>query len=217
MQLEFDTKKHVMGDLCELKHDYREGQSLRYKKGGQKCAQCYFPGGQRRKGLPQPEKAASRDVNGQVSVKTRMIPRKLIEVHKDIQPRVKINTDTLYDYKEIYLDDSSIMPPIDVFLINARYFVADGFHRRFAAKLADITELSCNVHEGTLEDAAYFAIAANQKHGLRYTNADKHKIVNRLLDMDPAAGLAANEQAKIAGVSQAFVSQIVAERAGKKD
>ena len=55
------------------------------------------------------------------------------------------------------------------------YWLADGFHRFWAAKEAGLTEIYEEIHPGTLRDAILFSLSANSKHGLRRTNADKRK------------------------------------------
>ena len=65
------------------------------------------------------------------------------------------------------------------------YWLADGFHRFWAAKEAGLTEIYEEIHPGTLRDAILFSLSANSKHGLRRTNADKRKAVQTLLD-DPS-------------------------------
>jgi len=63
------------------------------------------------------------------------------------------------------------------------YWLADGFHRVYAYKLSEVTEIDCDVREGTRLHAIIHSVGANAKHGLRRTNADKRKSVQMILDV----------------------------------
>jgi uncharacterized ParB-like nuclease family protein len=70
-------------------------------------------------------------------------------------------------------------PPVTVFFDGTEYWLADGFHRLLAARRAGRKHIAADVKQGSREDAAWAACAANQTHGLRRTNADKRKCALR--------------------------------------
>ena len=193
----FDKTKFKLGKLCAHAHDYEGmGQSLQYRNHPH-CVEC--------------AKARTKSRRTSKAPVVHLALSSILALGR-IQPRVTLSQETIDDYEAVYVSTPEAMPPLDVFGREQEYILADGFHRYCAAKQAQVDTLPCIVHAGSDHDALHFAIHANQQHGLRYSNADKRHIVNRLLDMDPGSGLSANEQAKIAGVSQPFVSQIIAER-----
>lgn len=99
----------------------------------------------------------------------------------DTQPRAMLNQDVIAEYAECMMEDIKF-PAITVFHDSANYWIADGFHRFFAAKRAGNAEIECDVRQGTLRDAQLFSVGANADHGLRRTNDDKRKAVQTLLD-----------------------------------
>ena len=60
-------------------------------------------------------------------------------------------------------------------------WLADGFHRYWAAMAIEAKDLLCEVRQGTVRDAILYSVGANAKHGLRRTNADKRKAVLTML------------------------------------
>jgi hypothetical protein len=72
-------------------------------------------------------------------------------------------------------------PPIVVFWDGSTYWLADGFHRVEAAKRNKYPEITAEVRDGTKRDAILYAVGANDRHGLRRTNADKRRAIEMLL------------------------------------
>ena len=126
----------------------------------------------------------------------------------DIQPRETLNGETIADYARTYQEEPDAMPPIDVFFVNETYYCADGFHRVSSASQAGMDSIKCRVRLGTMQDAILHAIRANRGNALRYTNADKVHFVKRLLSTPDYAGMSSRELAKLAGVSNTFVSDL---------
>lgn len=75
----------------------------------------------------------------------------------------------------------TVFPPLTVFYDGSTYWLADGFHRIKAAIEAEVSEVDCNVHNGTRRDAILYSVGANASHGLRRTKEDRHKAVMTLL------------------------------------
>lgn len=109
------------------------------------------------------------------------IQLKQVRLDGDTQPRQFINEDTVNEYSEQLLEDSTF-PPIDVFFDGANYWLADGYHRYFANKKAGFLDIEATIHEGTRRDAVLFSVGTNAVHGLRRTNDDKRKAVLTLVN-----------------------------------
>lgn len=99
----------------------------------------------------------------------------------DTQPRAMLNQDVIAEYTEAMLEDVKF-PAITVFHDSANYWIADGFHRFFAAKRANVEEIECEIVQGTLREAQLYSVGANSNHGLRRTAEDKRKAILTLLN-----------------------------------
>ncbi len=97
-----------------------------------------------------------------------------------IQPRATLDPAIVAEYAQA-MEDGAAFPPITVFDDGQTKWLADGFHRRAAAKDNGRPEISANVRTGTRRDAILFAVGANTDHGLRRTNEDKRRAVETLL------------------------------------
>jgi hypothetical protein len=75
-------------------------------------------------------------------------------------------------------------------------WLADGFHRYFAAKAAARTTIHEDITPGTRREAILYSLSANTKHGLRRSNADKRRAVQTLLDDAEWSQWSSNEIAK---------------------
>jgi len=100
------------------------------------------------------------------------------------------------------------MPPVTVFFDGKTYHLADGWHRFFAHKQAAFAEIEAEVHDGSRRDAILFAVSANDKHGLRRTNADKRRSVLVLLEDFEWSEWNNIKIAEVCGVSATFVDKI---------
>jgi hypothetical protein len=72
-------------------------------------------------------------------------------------------------------------PPLVVFNDGKKYWLADGFHRFYAARAVQRTTIHCDVRQGGLREAILFSASVNATHGLRRTNLDKRRAVGRLV------------------------------------
>jgi hypothetical protein len=130
-----------------------------------------------------------------------------IIINAGTQSRAKIDEATVAEYADA-MKDGAKFPAITVFHDGVEYFLADGFHRYFAAKKCNAPGVKCDVREGTLRDAILFSFSANVDHGLRRTAADKRKAVTAMLEDVEWQDWSDREIAKQCGVSNTFVSSL---------
>ena len=109
-----------------------------------------------------------------------------IRIDGETQCRERINEETVAEYAEAMKSPAGqAWPPVTVFFDGKEFWLADGFHRVLAAKRIGRKNILADVKQGSREDAAWAACAANQTHGLRRTNADKRKVVEIALRLRP--------------------------------
>jgi len=108
---------------------------------------------------------------------------RLIRMDGGTQPRATIDGDTVDSYAEA-LAMGATFPPVTVFFDGSAYWLADGFHRVRAYTQRTITDIPCDVRQGTQRDAILFSLGANATHGKPRTNADKRRAVMVLLADD---------------------------------
>lgn len=136
-----------------------------------------------------------------------------IIIDKGTQSRAQISEETVSDYAEA-MQAGDQFPPITVFHDGVDYYLADGFHRLHAAQRLGKASIQAEVKTGTLRDAILYSLGANDKHGLRRSNADKRKCVRTLLEDFEWGELSVNEMARICCVSPQLVAAVKAEMDG---
>jgi len=140
-------------------------------------------------------------------MKTKTIKLSDIVIDAGTQQREKINDDVVAEYSEA-MKCGFKFPPITTFFNGAQYFLVDGFHRYWASKLLEISDVESDIHEGTKREAILYSAGVNGTHGIRPTNADKRKAVLILLNDDEWVKWSDNQIAKHCKVTQPFVSKI---------
>ncbi len=143
----------------------------------------------------------------QAFIKTQLIPLAKIKTDGDTQIRVRMDDSVINEYSEL-MQEGTKFPPVIIFNDGEELWLADGFHRLFAARLAGVKQIECDVHEGTQREARLFAIGANKDHGLRRTNEDKRNAIISLLKDSEWSKYSARKIAEIAGVSDRTVGRI---------
>src|SRR5262245_6103638 len=119
------------------------------------------------------------------------------------------------DYADGYRSGGP-MPPGVVFRDQKGVnWLADGFQRLEAAKKAGFTKAEFDVYSGEFEDAKLYAAGANQKHGLRRTNADKRRAVRFVLEVKP--NWSNTQIGQHVGVTHVFVGNARAEVAAAEE
>jgi len=123
-----------------------------------------------------------------------------IRIDGGTQSRVEMNNAAVEDYAA-KMADGVDLPPVVVFFDGASYWLADGFHRYWAAKKNEAESIAADMREGTQWDAVLFAVGANSALGR--TPDDKRKSVFMLLDGRPDEWTrkSANEIAKQCQIS----------------
>jgi hypothetical protein len=143
----------------------------------------------------------------------RAIPLALIK-DGGAQMRVEMHPETVADYAEDMLA-GAVFPPIVVYYDGSDHWLADGFHRVESARKVDRHELEAEIREGTARDAILHGIGANATHGLRRSQADKRRAVERLLTDPEWATWSDRKIAQLAKVDHKTVGKIRRELSGE--
>ncbi|PON13693.1 hypothetical protein C2W62_33025 [Candidatus Entotheonella serta] len=123
------------------------------------------------------------------------------------QPREYLNELVLSEYAES-MTGGTVFPPLILFFDGSHYWLADGFHRFFAAKKCGTQDITADVRQGTRRDARLYAVGANATHGLRRTNADKRRAALTLLQDEEWQRWSNREIARQCGVTHTFVAKL---------
>lgn len=96
------------------------------------------------------------------------------------QSRAALSDETVSDYAEA-MRLGAEFPPIVVFHDGSAHWLADGFHRVFAAMRNGADSISAIVRQGAREDALWFALGANRENGIRPSRGDVRHAVELAL------------------------------------
>ena len=130
-----------------------------------------------------------------------------IRLDGNTQARAGMKTETISDYAEA-MKQGDRFPPVVVFNDGNNYWLADGFHRVYAARDIGLEEIDTEVREGSIHDARWFAVGANNRHGARPTNEDKRSAVQLALDDEKLCARSNREIARQCGVSEFLVRKL---------
>ena len=123
-------------------------------------------------------------------------------------PRTKLNEAAISEYARVTREGGTL-PPIILFRDESQeYHLADGRHRLEAARQNGFLTIEAEIRPGTRRAALLFAVGANQKHGVRRSNADKRKAVQLLLDDPQWRQWSTNEIARTCKVSWDLVESL---------
>jgi hypothetical protein len=137
-------------------------------------------------------------------------PVSLDVIHADeqAQPRAALDTDRVAEYVEAMVRGEKF-PRLVLFQDKqGRYWLADGFHRYYAAINLEWKTIECIVYSGELRDAVLFSCGANATHGLPRSNDDKRQAVTKLLKDPEWSGWSNVEISKRCRVSDEFVRKL---------
>jgi hypothetical protein len=107
-----------------------------------------------------------------------------IRTDGDTQVRCQLDEQTVSDYADA-IKRGETLPPVIVFDDGSAKWLASGFHRVAGHRAAGKREIAAEVHQGTREDARWFALGANKANGLRMTSADKAHAIRLALKTRP--------------------------------
>lgn len=132
----------------------------------------------------------------------------IVSIKRDLtlQPRTALHQDWVEEYAHDMLGGAH-MPPVVVFFDGADNWLADGFHRVYAAEAAGLLAISADIRDGSRRDALLFSVGANAVHGHRRTNEDKRRAVDTLLKDPEWSKWSDREIAKQCAVTHPFVSE----------
>ena len=153
-------------------------------------------------------------------IPTIMVPRVELVRLADIQDggaqmRVETRPEVVNEYTTDMLNGASFPPVVLYQDDDGRHWLGDGFHRVDAARKIERETMLAEVRHGTARDAILHAVGANAAHGLRRTQADKRRAVERLL-RDPEWALwSLRRIADVAKVDHKTVAKIKAELTGE--
>ena len=108
----------------------------------------------------------------------------LSQIEEGAQVRTDLDFETVQAYAE-RMGEGVEFPPIIVFSDGEKKHLADGFHRVEAARDCGFLDIEAMVEEGTARDALWYALGANNAHGLRMTRADVRKAIGLALQEFP--------------------------------
>jgi hypothetical protein len=141
--------------------------------------------------------------------KTERLSLADIKVDPVCQARAALSARTVHEYVEIMkAEGDNVFPPVVVFHDGTDHWLSDGFHRHAAAEKAGRHSLKADIREGSRRDAILHAVGANAAHGLRRTNADKHRAVTMLLEDEEWGSWSDGHIARQCGVSPRFVASV---------
>lgn len=134
---------------------------------------------------------------------------KLSQIRTDggTQSREKLDKEAVDEYAE-KLQDGEEFPEVQVIQDGDNYWLWDGFHRLEAHRKAGLGVIRAKVEPGTLRDAILKSVGANDKHGVKRTDADKRYAVKLLLNDSEWATCSNRWIARTANVDHKFVGKI---------
>ena len=96
------------------------------------------------------------------------------------QMRVEMKPDIVREYADD-MAAGAVFPSVEVYYDGSIYWLAEGYHRVEAAHKLERETIDAEVLDGGERDAILHGIGSNASHGLRRTQADKRRAVERLL------------------------------------
>ncbi len=123
------------------------------------------------------------------------------------QMRVGMKPDIVREYADA-MADGAVFAPVDVYYDGSIYWLADGYHRVDAARKLDRETIEAEVHEGGERDAILHGIGSNDSHGIRRTQTDKRRAVERLLRDEEWSKWSDRKIAKAAKVDHKTVANV---------
>lgn len=139
-------------------------------------------------------------------IKTVKLATKHIRIDGGTQTRESLDESVVSEYAEVMQSGESFEPCV-VFYDGSNNWLADGFHRYFAAVKTG-KSLVCEQRQGSKRDAIFYSTGANGTHGLRRSNQTKRNAVTKLLEDAEWSARSDNWIADHCKVSHPFVAGI---------
>lgn len=142
-----------------------------------------------------------------------VLPLDVIQLDHGTQVRAQIDDAVVALYAEAKRG-GAVFPPVDVIEdADGVKRLGDGFHRFKAHERLQWVTIEAEVRPGTRAEAIWFAIGANNAHGLQKNDADKRRGVEIAIAECPDK--TQREIAEQVGCSQQFVSQVASTATSK--
>lgn len=139
-----------------------------------------------------------------------------IRIDGGTQQRVSIDQETVNQYAEL-VKEGVEFPPVTVYFDGSETWLADGFHRWHAHKLAGKASIATHMIPGSQRDAMLYSFGANASHGLPLKPVDKRKKVRAMLEDFEWSDFSDKEIARQCKVSAQLVQAVKHEmKAGEK-
>ena len=123
------------------------------------------------------------------------------------QMRVEMKPDVVREYAD-EMAAGAVFPLVVVYHDGTDYWLADGFHRVEAARKLDRESIDAEVLAGGERDAILHGTGANASHGLRRTQADKRRAIERLLRDEEWGKWSNRKIAEVAKVDHKTVANV---------
>jgi ParB-like chromosome segregation protein Spo0J len=94
-----------------------------------------------------------------------------------LDPRLNLRDRIDRDTVERYAEAWNRLPPVTVYKIKTKFYLADGIHRHAAAVLLGRRSMKAEIVEGTFEDALDYVAGANLFHGLPLSRAERRRAI----------------------------------------
>lgn len=135
------------------------------------------------------------------------LPLDALRTDGGTQLRVALNEARASQYRDA-LDDGATFEAVVAYHDGADHWLADGFHRLEAHRLAGRETIAVEVRQGSRRDAILHSAGANGKHGLDRTNEDKRRAVETLLRDEEWSAWSDREIARRCNVGNRLVGDV---------
>jgi hypothetical protein len=103
----------------------------------------------------------------------REVPLHDLVLDPNLNLRDRLDRDTVERYAEAW----NRLPPVTVYKVDGKLYLADGIHRHAAAVMLGRRTIKAEVRQGTFAEALDFVAGANLFHGLPLTRAERRRAI----------------------------------------
>lgn len=111
----------------------------------------------------------------------KQVALSIIKIDAGTQSRTEIIQKLVDQYAED-MEAGAVFPAIRIYTDGVYHYLADGFHRYFAHLKNGKTSIEADIVKGTLREAIWYSLSANNLHGERPTIADRIKSLMIILE-----------------------------------